>query len=126
MKTRLLAALVLVLAGCATQGGGILVPSGIGNIVGKNVLVGIAPVLSDQSVHHCNATAYEEYNASTLICEGKLTASIPISFGGVVQAVQGLCQIRGYTNSSNQLIVPETAAFGGCPATLAVTIPRAK
>jgi hypothetical protein len=55
-----------------------------------------------------------------LYCEGK-TPALPLSISTTYQteANQFSCQVYGYTNSSNQLIVPQTVTLGNCPTGVA-------
>ena len=113
-------ACVLTLAGCAQQGGGLMQPSPRQIISGKNTIVPSAAALSMEATNFCNAQAQVDYAALVLFCEGK-TPTLPLSITTNYQAetTQFSCQIYGYTNSSNQLIVPQTVTLGNCPTGVA-------
>jgi hypothetical protein len=112
----LLCASVLTLAGCAQQGGGLLQPTPKQIISGKNTIVPSAAALSMEATNFCNAQAQVDYAGLVLYCEGK-TPALPIAISTTYQteSSQFSCQVYGYTNSSNQLIVPQTVTLGNCP-----------
>jgi len=112
----LLFACVLALAGCAQQGGGLLQPTPKQIISGKNTIVPSAAALSMEATNFCNAQAQVDYAGLVLYCEGKSPA-LPLSINTTYQteSSQFSCQVYGYTNSSNQLIVPQTVTLGNCP-----------
>ena len=106
----------LLLAGCAQQGGGLLQPTPKEIISGKNTIVPSAAALSMEATNFCNAQAQVDYAGLVLYCEGK-TPTLPLSISTTYQTEtsQFSCQVYGYTNSSNQLIVPQTVTLGNCP-----------
>ncbi len=106
----------LALAGCAQQGGGLLQPTPKQIISGKNTIVPSAAALSMEATNFCNAQAQVDYAGLVLYCEGK-TPALPLSISTTyeTEASQFSCQVYGYTNSSNQLIVPQTVTLGNCP-----------
>ena len=106
----------LTLAACAQQGGGLLQPTPKQVISGKNTIVPSAAALSMEATNFCNAQAQVDYAGLVLFCEGK-TPAIPMSISTTYQteSTQFSCQVYGYTNSSNQLIVPQTVTLGNCP-----------
>ena len=103
----LFCACLLTLAGCAQQGGGLLQPTPKQIISGKNTIVPSSAALSMEATNFCNAQAQVDYAGLVLYCEGK-TPALPLSISTNYQteASQFSCQVYGYTNSSNQLIVP--------------------
>jgi hypothetical protein len=107
---------LLLLAGCAQQGGGLLQPTPKEIISGKNTIVPSAAALSMEATNFCNAQAQVDYAGLVLYCEGK-TPTLPLSISTNYQTEtsQFSCQVYGYTNSSNQLIVPQTVTLGNCP-----------
>jgi len=111
---------VLTLAACAQQGGGLLQPTPKQIVSGKNTIVPSAAALSMEATNFCNAQAQVDYAGLVLYCEGKSPA-IPLSISTTYQteANQFSCQVYGYTNSSNQLIVPQTVTLGNCPTGVA-------
>jgi|SRR5208283_4420079 len=115
-----LCACLLMLAGCAQQGGGLLQPTPKQIISGKNTIVPSAAALSMEATNFCNAQAQVDYAGLVLYCEGK-TPAMPLSISTTYQteANQFSCQVYGYTNSSNQLIVPQTVTLGNCPTGVA-------
>ena len=64
--------------------------------------------------------AQVDYAGLVLYCEGKSPA-LPLSISTTYQteSTQFSCQVYGYTNSSNQLIVPQTVTLGNCPTGVA-------
>jgi len=104
------------IAGCAQQGGGLLQPTPKQIISGKNTIVPSSAALSMEATNFCNAQAQVDYAGLVLYCEGK-TPALPLSISTNYQteASQFSCQVYGYTNSSNQLIVPATVMLGNCP-----------
>ena len=112
----LFCACLLTLAGCAQQGGGLLQPTPKQIISGKNTIVPSSAALSMEATNFCNAQAQVDYAGLVLYCEGK-TPALPLSISTNYQteASQFSCQVYGYTNSSNQLIVPATVTLGNCP-----------
>jgi hypothetical protein len=110
----------LVLNACAQQGGGLLQPTPKQIISGKNTIVPSAAALSMEATNFCNAQAQVDYAGLVLYCEGK-TPALPLSLSTTyqTQANEFSCQVYGYTNSSNQLIVPQTVALGNCPTGVA-------
>jgi hypothetical protein len=111
---------MLLLAGCAQQGGGLLEPTPKQIISGKNTIVPSSAALSMEATNFCNAQAQVDYAGLVLYCEGK-TPALPLSISTTYQeeASQFSCQVYGYTNSSNQLIVPQTVTLGNCPVGIA-------
>jgi len=109
-----------VLSACAQQGGGLLQPTPKQIISGKNTIVPSAAALSMEATNFCNAQAQVDYAGLVLYCEGK-TPSLPLSISTTYQTEsnQFSCQVYGYTNSSNQLIVPQTVTLGNCPTGVA-------
>jgi hypothetical protein len=107
---------LLLLGGCAQQGGGLLQPTPKEIISGKNTIVPSAAALSMEATNFCNAQAQVDYAGLVLYCEGK-TPTLPLSISTTYQTEtsQFSCQVYGYTNSSNQLIVPQTVTLGNCP-----------
>ena len=73
-----------------------------------------------EATNFCNAQAQVDYAALVLYCEGK-TPALPLSISTTYQTEtnQFSCQVYGYTNSSNQLIVPQTVTLGNCPTGVA-------
>jgi hypothetical protein len=107
---------VLTLAGCAQQGGGLTQPTVKQMITGKNTIVPSSAALSMEATNFCNAQAQVDYASLVLYCEGKApTLPLSISTTYQTQSNQFSCQVYGYTNSSNQLIVPATVTLGNCP-----------
>jgi hypothetical protein len=108
--------LTLILSACAQQGGGLLEPTPKQIISGKNTIVPSAAALSMEATNFCNAQAQVDYAGLVLYCEGK-TPTLPLSISTTYQteSSQFSCQVYGYTNSSNQLIVPQTVTLGNCP-----------
>jgi hypothetical protein len=113
--------LVAGVSGCATRGGGETWPISVN---GQKVLVNSASVLSMETSQSCNAQAQVEYNLNIAVCEGKLTPVFPIQLAGVNAQAQLLCQAFGYTNSSEQLAVPESIELGNCSATAMPVTPH--
>ena len=111
---------VLALSGCAQQGGGLLQPTPKQIISGKNTIVPSSAALSMEATNFCNAQAQVDYAGLVLYCEGKSPA-LPLSISTTyqTQSTQFSCQVYGYTNSSNQLIVPQTVTLGNCPTGVA-------
>jgi hypothetical protein len=116
----LLCALILTLSACAQQGGGLLQPTPKQIIAGKNTIVPSAAALTMEATNFCNAQAQVDYASLVLYCEGK-TPALPLSISTTYQteANQFSCQVYGYTNASNQLIVPQTVTLGNCPTGVA-------
>jgi len=116
----LLCVLAFALAGCAQQGGGLMQPMAKQIISGKNTIVPSAAALSMEATNFCNAQAQVDYASLVLYCEGK-TPALPLSISTTYQTEtnQFSCQVYGYTNSSNQLIVPQTVTLGNCPTGVA-------
>jgi len=116
----LLCVLALTLSACSQQGGGLLQPTPKQIISGKNTIVPSAAALSMEATNFCNAQAQVDYAGLVLYCEGK-TPALPMSISTTYQteANQFSCQVYGYTNSSNQLIVPQTVTLGNCPTGVA-------
>jgi hypothetical protein len=115
-----LALFILTLAGCAQQGGGLMQPTAKQLITGKNTIVPSSAALSMEATNFCNAQAQVDYAALVLYCEGKApTLPLSITTTYQTQANQFSCQIYGYTNASNQLIVPATVTLGNCPTGVA-------
>jgi len=115
-----LALCILTLAGCAQQGGGLTQPTAKQIISGKNTIVPSSAALSMEATNFCNAQAQVDYASLVLYCEGKApTLPLSISTTYQTQANQFSCQVYGYTNSSNQLIVPATVTLGNCPTGVA-------
>ena len=107
---------ILTLAGCAQQGGGLMQPTAKQLVTGKSTIVPSSAALSMEATNFCNAQAQVDYAALVLYCEGKApTLPLSITTTYQTQANQFSCQIYGYTNSSNQLIVPATVTLGNCP-----------
>jgi hypothetical protein len=115
-----LCACALIVAGCAQQGGGLMQPTAKQIFSGKHTIVPSAAALSMEATNFCNAQAQVDYAALVLYCEGK-APSLPLSISTTyqTQASQFSCQVYGYTNSSNQLIVPSTVTLGNCPTGVA-------
>ena len=111
---------VLAFSGCAQQGGGLLQPTPKQIISGKNTIVPSSAALSMEATNFCNAQAQVDYAGLVLYCEGK-SPSLPLSITTTyqTQSTQFSCQVYGYTNSSNQLIVPQTVTLGNCPTGVA-------
>jgi hypothetical protein len=107
---------LLMFSACAQQGGGLLEPTPKQIISGKNTIVPSAAALSMEATNFCNAQAQVDYAGLVLYCEGK-TPTLPLSISTTYQteSSQFSCQVYGYTNSSNQLIVPQTVTLGNCP-----------
>ncbi|MFZ2063976.1 MAG: hypothetical protein WAU82_23410 [Candidatus Binatus sp.] len=107
-------------AACAQQGGGLLQPTPKQIISGKNTIVPSSAALSMEATNFCNAQAQVDYAGLVLYCEGK-TPALPLSISTTYQTEsnQFSCQVYGYTNSSNQLIVPQTVTLGNCPTGVA-------
>ncbi len=120
LGVRFLLLCALILPGCAQQGGGLLEPTPKQIISGKNTIVPSAAALSMEATNFCNAQAQVDYAGLVLYCEGK-TPALPMSMSTTYQteASQFSCQVYGYTNSSNQLIVPQTVTLGNCPTGVA-------
>ena len=116
----LFCASAIALAGCAQQGGGLLQPTPNQIISGKNTIVPSAAALSMEATNFCNAQAQVDYAGLVLYCEGK-TPALPLSINTTyaTESSQFSCQVYGYTNSSNQLIVPQTVKLGNCPTGVA-------
>jgi hypothetical protein len=111
---------LLTLAGCAQQGGGLTQPTAKQIISGKNTIVPSSAALSMEATNFCNAQAQVDYASLVLYCEGKApTLPLSISTTYQTQSNQFSCQVYGYTNSSNQLIVPATVTLGNCPTGVA-------
>jgi hypothetical protein len=110
----------LLLPSCAQQGGGLLEPTPKQIISGKNTIVPSAAALSMEATNFCNAQAQVDYAGLVLYCEGK-SPTLPLSISTTYQteSSQFSCQVYGYTNSSNQLIVPQTVTLGNCPTGVA-------
>jgi hypothetical protein len=119
-QSLLLCVLALTLAACAQQAGGLLQPTPKQIISGKNTIVPSAAALSMEATNFCNAQAQVDYAGLVLFCEGK-TPALPLSMSTTYQteSTQFSCQVYGYTNSSNQLIVPQTVTLGNCPTGIA-------
>jgi hypothetical protein len=115
-----LCASALMLGGCAQQGGGLLQPTPKQIISGKNTIVPSSAALSMEATNFCNAQAQVDYAGLVLYCEGK-TPALPLSISTTysTESSQFSCQVYGYTNSSNQLIVPQTVTLGNCPTGVA-------
>jgi len=111
---------ILTLVGCAQQGAGLTQPTVKQMISGKNTIVPSSAALSMEATNFCNAQAQVDYASLVLYCEGKApTLPLSISTTYQTQANQFSCQVYGYTNSSNQLIVPATVTLGNCPTGVA-------
>ena len=111
---------IATLVGCAQQGGGLTQPTPKQIISGKNTIVPSSAALSMEATNFCNAQAQVDYASLVLYCEGKApTLPVSISTTYQTQANQFSCQVYGYTNSSNQLIVPATVTLGNCPTGVA-------
>jgi hypothetical protein len=115
-----LCASALMISACAQQGGGLLEPTPKQIISGKNTIVPSSAALSMEATNFCNAQAQVDYAGLVLYCEGK-TPTLPLSISTTYQTEsnQFSCQVYGYTNSSNQLIVPQTVTLGNCPTGVA-------
>jgi len=112
--------LAFTLAGCAQQGGGLTQPTAKQIISGKNTIVPSSAALSMEATNFCNAQAQVDYASLVLYCEGKApTLPLSISTTYQTQSNKFSCQVYGYTNSSNQLIVPATVTLGNCPTGVA-------
>jgi hypothetical protein len=111
---------LLMLSACAQQGGGLLQPTPKQIISGKSTIVPSSAALSMEATNFCNAQAQVDYASLVLYCEGKSPA-LPLSISTTYQTEtnQFSCQVYGYTNSSNQLIVPQTVTLGNCPTGVA-------
>jgi hypothetical protein len=119
-RAALFCVLALALSACAQQGGGLLQPTPKQIVSGKNTIVPSAAALSMEATNFCNAQAQVDYAGLVLFCEGK-SPTIPLSISTTYQteSSQFSCQVYGYTNSSNQLIVPQTVTLGNCPTGVA-------
>jgi hypothetical protein len=116
----LFAIIAIALAGCAQQGGGLLQPTPKQIVSGKSSIVPSADALSMEATNFCNAQAQVDYAGLVLFCEGKapqVPLSVTTTYG--TQSTQFSCQVYGYTNSSNQLIVAPTVKLGNCPSGVA-------
>jgi hypothetical protein len=116
MLLLLCVAIALVLNACAQQGGGLLQPTPKQIVSGKNTIVPSAAALTMEATNFCNAQSQVDYAGLVLYCEGK-TPTLPLSISTTYQTEsnQFSCQVYGYTNASNQLIVPPTVTLGNCP-----------
>ena len=115
---------LVVLAGCATLGGGQTDPL-LSRIIPKT-LDDYGPTLLGNAQSSCNVGAAKEFNANMVICADPATfvASLPISMNGaeVVNAVKAICQVNGYTGAG----LPATATVGNCVYPTPVPTPAAK
>jgi hypothetical protein len=118
-KTIVIAAFALAFAACAQTGAGLNQPT-LKSQLGHNNAVPSAASLT-QLAAQGNAQAQVDYAGAVLFCEGKapqIPLSIATQYG--TQTTEFWCQIYGYTNSSNQLIVPATVPLGLAPVTAPV------
>jgi hypothetical protein len=117
-KAMLLGALAFSLVACSQVGGGLKTPTLKQELSQKNSLVPSAAALTMSAQNYCNAQSQVDYAALVLYCEGKAPAlPLSISTTYATSVSQFSCQVYGYTNSSNQLVVPATVALGGCAST---------
>lgn len=115
------------LAGCELfqpqVNGGVEVPT-LKSQVGSKNIVPSAAALTMEATEFCNAQAQVDYSSLVLACEGK-TPTIPVSVATTygLQVAQFNCQVYGFTNASNQLIVPATVPLSGCVGPAGVVKP---
>jgi hypothetical protein len=111
MKRIVIALIALVLAGCATQASGPVIPGTeaggrLSHLIGQNVLMDDGTVLMLYATTNCNVAAAQEFRLTVMACEGQLAALAggAIIPANLVTAINDACQILGYTNGSNQLL----------------------
>lgn len=105
----------LAMAGCATTTSGPTIPSQLlTKLAGSPVLENDPGVLTLYAENLCNVGAAQEYRLSLEACEGEFA-----SFGGgalipanAITAIDLACNVMGYTNASNQIVVPTTINVG--------------
>lgn len=114
--------LAVLFAGCATMGGGLTYPISIN---GQKILVNSAPVLTMEA-SQCNALAQTEYNFSVIACTGGFNQFVDIQTAKANGALDLLCRGFGYTDASNQLIVPQQVQLMGCAAPSPTAAPAAR
>jgi hypothetical protein len=106
---------MLGLAGCATTTNGPTVPSAeLTKLAGSPVLMNDPGVLTMYATTQCAVGAAQEYRLSVAACEGEfanIAGGAPIPTNAVA-GINMACQVLGYTNASNQLIVPQTISVG--------------
>jgi len=109
-----LVVLAFALSACSQTGAGLNAPTVKQELSGKKSIVPSAAALTLDAENHCGAQSQVDYAALVLFCEGK-APQLPISFQSTyeMQTSQFACETYGYTNSSNQLIVPQTVQLGG-------------
>jgi hypothetical protein len=125
VKTLAAVAFALAFSACAQTGAGLNQPTLRQQVGSKNAVPSAASLT--QLAAGGNAQAQVDYHGATLFCEGKaptLPLSITTTYG--TQTEQFWCQIYGYTNSSNQLIVPESISLGLAPVAAPVSAPAVK
>ncbi len=107
----LLAAIfALALTGCAQQGGGLTVPTP-GSQLGNKNIVPSAEALTLQITQFCNGQAQVDYRAIALFCAGKApTLPVSVATAYSTAAANFSCEVYGYTNANNKLIVPVDSA----------------
>jgi hypothetical protein len=114
-RNAIIAAALLGLSACATTQSGPTVPSSfLTQLAGSPVLENDPGILTVYATQECNVAAAQEYRLSIDACTGQFAA---IAGGAIIPAnvISGIniaCNVLGYTNASNQLIVPTTISVG--------------
>lgn len=100
-----------------TQAGKILTA-----MLGSNVLMDDPTVLTLEATQMCNVGAAQEYRLSASACSGGLAGLVPgfVMPTNLPALLNEGCQVLGYTNTQNQLVVPTTLTVGNCAAVLPV------
>lgn len=105
----------LTLAACATTEAGPTVASTeLTKLAGAPVLMNDPGVLTMYATTQCGVAAAQEYRLSVAACTGEfanIAGGAPIP-ANAVAGINMACQILGYTNASNQLLVPNTITVG--------------
>lgn len=107
-------ALALCSACATTTGGPTFNGTAVSKIIGQNVLMNDPGILALYATNNCGVAAAQEYRLSILACTGQFAALAggAIIPANVVSGINDLCQVMGYDNASNQLIVSPTITVG--------------
>jgi hypothetical protein len=116
--------LTFMLSNCSQQGATLSAPTPKQIITGNQNIVPSAEALTATAAAG-NAQSQVDYRAIVLFCEGKAPVpSAMLTSNYAISVSQFSCQVYGYTNSNNQLIVPTTVPLGTAPVVVAT--PAAK
>jgi len=125
-KLTLLAIACLMLAGCATLGGGQTDPI-LSRIVPRT-LDDYGPTLLGNAQNSCNVGAAKEYNANMVTCGNPtgFAAQIPpvpfVKAADIATAITAICATNGYSTPG----LPATATVGNCVYATPVPTPAPK